>query len=246
MGVFLSYLKSRRGRIILACFLLSSLLLLAFPGIDIHISRIFFDRSFHFKEEWWQRLLSDGMIYFLCLSMVSVVGVYVFNRLSKRNLCSVDGKKVCYLFLVLILGAGLIVNVILKDNFGRARPRDIQEFGGSQAFTPAFIVSQECDNNCSFSSGDGAGAFFSLALALALSRKRAIFVASVGFGSLVSFSRIASGAHFFSDTVVSFFVMLIITDVLYHYMVLPKTEREEPPVPRSFPSKLIPGIETLT
>jgi membrane-associated PAP2 superfamily phosphatase len=53
---------------------------------------------------------------------------------------------------------------------------------------------------------------------MALSRKRAMFVAGIGLGSLVSLSRVASGAHFFSDTVVSFFVMLIVADVLYHYM----------------------------
>jgi len=42
----------------------------------------------------------------------------------------------------------------------------------------------------------------------------------------VSFCRIASGAHFLSDTVVSFFVMLIVADVLHHYLVLGAFERE--------------------
>lgn len=226
----MSYLKLRRARIILACFLLSSLLLSGFPSIDISISRIFFDPGFHFKAHWWHRWIREGLVYFLCLSMVSVVGVYVFNRLLKRDLCRIDGKKVCYLFLVLILGAGLIVNVIFKDNFGRARPRDIEEFGGSKRFTPAFVVSYECDRNCSFSSGEGAGGFFALALASVLSRRRAILLAGVGIGILVSWSRIASGAHFFSDTVVSFFVMLIFTDALYHYIVVSQTERYGPPV----------------
>ena len=227
----MSYLKLRRGQIILACFLISSVLFSQFPAIDIHISRIFFDAGFRVKDEWWQTFFREGMVYFLYLSMSSVVGVYVFNRLSKRKLYGVDGKKVCYLFLVLILGAGLIVNAVFKDNFGRARPRDTEEFGGSKRFTPAFVVSRECDTNCSFSSGEGAAAFFSLALAKALSRKRAILVASLGLGSLVSLSRVAAGAHFFSDTVVSFFVMLIVTDVLYYYMVLPEHEREQSPVP---------------
>ena len=235
VAICMSYLKLGRTRIILACFLTSSLLLYGFPGVDIQISRIFFDNGFNLKDQWWQTLLREGLVHFLWLSMASVVAVYVLSKLSKRSVCTVNGKKVCYLFLVLLLGAGLIVNVILKDNFGRARPRDIEEFGGSKHFTPAFVVSDECDRNCSFSSGEGAGAFFSLALACALSRRRAIFLAAVGFGSLVSFSRIASGAHFFSDTIVSFFVMLIITDVLYHYMVLPVAEREETPVPRAVP-----------
>ena len=230
--VFVSYLKEKRGRLILGCFLFASLLLSQFPGVDIQISGVFFDEGFPLKEQWWHTWFRKGVTWFLWLSMGSVAAVYAVNRLFQRNLCEVDGKKVCYLFLVLILGAGLIVNVILKDQFGRARPRDIEEFGGTKRFTPAFVLSQECDTNCSFSSGEGAGAFFSLALVMALSRRRATLVASVALGSLVSLSRVASGAHFFSDTVVSFFVMLIVADVLYHYMFLPESELDDSVVPQ--------------
>jgi hypothetical protein len=35
----------------------------------------------------------------------------------------------------------------------------------------------------------------------------------------------AAGAHFFSDCVVSFFVMLILADALFYYMILPEPER---------------------
>lgn len=215
----MSYLKQKRGRMIVACFLVSSLVLAAFPGIDLHVSAIFFDAGL--KQPWWQSLPRNGVSYFIGVSMAAVVGIYSFNRLFRQDLWRVDGRKVCYLFLVLIVGAGLIVNVGFKDTFGRARPRDIAEFGGTKLFSPAFVVSRECDKNCSFSSGEGAGGFFGLALALALSRKRAVFAAGVGLGVFVSWSRIASGAHFFSDTVVSFFVMLICADVLYLYMVAP-------------------------
>jgi lipid A 4'-phosphatase len=220
----MSYLKLIRARLILVCFSVSSLLLVLFPSIDISISRLFFDNGFYLEGPRWKALFQDGVLYFLCLSMLSVFGVYVFNRVSKRNLCGLDGRKLLYLIVVLILGAGLIVNATLKDHFGRARPRDIEEFGGSKHFTPPFVISHECARNCSFSSGDAAGAFFSLALALALSRKRAIWLGGLAFGSVVSLYRIAAGAHFFSDCVVSFFVMLIIADALYYYMILHKSD----------------------
>jgi lipid A 4'-phosphatase len=222
LGLFMNYLQQTRTRIILAGFLISSVVLVLFSGIDIRISRLFFDQGFLLAGQSWYALFRQGTIYSIVLSLVAVVG---FNRVAKRNLCGVDARKVVYLLCVLILGAGLIVNVIFKEGFGRARPRDIEEFGGSKHFTPVYIVSHECKSNCSFSSGEGAGAFFALALAMALSRKRKVFLAGVGFGCLVSILRIASGAHFFSDSVVSFFVMLIVADVLYYYMVLPKTER---------------------
>jgi lipid A 4'-phosphatase len=222
-----SYLKAKRGQWILASFLTATLLLIMFPGIDIAVSGLFYHDGFHIKGQWWQNLLHAAVAFLLCASIAAAAGIYLFNRFTKRSICALDDRKFCYLVIVLLLGPGLIVNVVFKDGFGRARPRDIQEFGGAKLYTPPFVVSQQCDTNCSFSSGEGAGAFFTLALAPALSRRRSVLVAAVAFGVVVSVSRIAAGAHFFSDTVVSFFVMLIVADVLYHYMVLTRSERYE-------------------
>jgi lipid A 4'-phosphatase len=215
-----SYLKLRRTRTILGCFVASSALLVAFAGIDLGISRLFFERGFYMANQAWTRLLHESVTWFIVISAVLVCGVYGFNRLAKRMLWGIDGRKVAYLFLVLALGCGLVVNGILKDGFGRARPRDIAEFGGTAQFTPAYVISSACGRNCSFSSGDSAGAFLSLACVMAFGRKRALTTAAVGFGVLVSAARIASGAHFLSDTVVSYFVMLIVSDALYYRMFL--------------------------
>lgn len=188
------------------------------------------------SSRWWSKLLHESVGPLIGIFMVLVVSLYAYNEFSKRKLFGIDGRKVAFLFAVLILGAGLIVNVIFKDNFGRARPRNVMEFGGTRQFTPAFVVAYECARNCSFSAGDGAGAFFSLALASAFSRKRAALWVAFGFGCLVSFSRVASGAHFFSDTVVSFFVMAILTDVLFFYLLLPARRLPLPVVPVARPA----------
>jgi lipid A 4'-phosphatase len=215
------YLRTFRARLVLLCFLASSLLLVAFPEVDLIVSALFFDNGFTLVTQSWTKLLHEAVGVSIAVSMLAVVGTYAFNRLCKQNVCGIDGRKILYLFLVLILGAGLLVNATLKDNFGRVRPRDVQEFGGSRHFTPAFVVTNGCVRNCSFSSGDAAGAFFFLAFTLAVSRRRAIAMAAVAFGVAVSFSRIAIGAHFLSDTVVSFFIMLLVSDVLYFYMFVP-------------------------
>ena len=174
----MNYLRLRRAQLILASFLIASLLFVLFPEIDLGVARMLFDDGFYLRGAW-TALAHDSVLYFLGLTLFSVVGLYVYNRFFGRNLCGIDGRKVSYLLLVLILGAGLIVNGVFKDDFGRARPRDIVEFGGTKRFTPAFVISRECDRNCSFSSGDGAGAFFSVALALALSRRRAVLLAAL-------------------------------------------------------------------
>jgi lipid A 4'-phosphatase len=215
----MDYLKLRRSQVILAAFGTFALLMTAFPGVDIAISSLFFDGRTFLRDQWWQKALQAGLGYFIPVSVISVALVYACNRMLKLNVCRVDGHRVLYVILVLAIGCGFIVNFGLKDHFHRARPRDIAEFGGTKTFSPPFQVSDQCKTNCSFSSGDAAGGFFSLALALALSRRRAVFMAALAVGVVMSISRISSGAHFFSDTVTSFFVMLIVADVLFFYMV---------------------------
>jgi len=218
----MTYLKLTRSKILLACFAIASLLLVSFPEIDIGVAGLFFKSHFYLQQTWWEQALHHGVAIFLIVSVCSVVAIYGFNKIARKTVWGVTGKKVCYLLLVLALGAGLIVNAGLKDHFGRARPRDTTEFGATRQFTPPFVLSHECRKNCSFPSGDTAGAFFSLALVMAFGRKRSLFVASMVFGIAVSISRMASGAHFFSDTVTSFFIMFIVADVLFHYMLAPK------------------------
>ncbi len=219
----MGYFNETRGRAIVLCFLASSLLLAAFPRIDLFVSGLFYSDGFPFSGSPLQRLIRDVTSGFVYLAIFGTAAVYLFNRLLGGKLWGIDGRRLSYLCIVLVIGAGFIVNFALKDNFGRARPREIVEFGGTRSFTAAFSVSRECRSNCSFSSGEAAAGFFSIALAYALSRRRAALAAALAFGTLVSLARIASGAHFLSDTVVSFFVMLLLADSLHYYL------RLEPP-----------------
>jgi lipid A 4'-phosphatase len=216
----MSYLRLHRTRVLLALFACSSLALVLFPDLDLYVSGFFFSGGgFHLAASWWATALHDSVGLFVCAAMGTVAAIYGFNRVAGRNVGAIDARVVGYVFLVLALGAGLVVNAALKDGFGRARPRNVVQFGGERQFTPAFVLSEECATNCSFSSGDSSGAFFSFALALALGRRRASILAAGAYGGLVSFSRIAAGAHFLSDTIVSFFVMWITADALYHFML---------------------------
>ena len=90
---FMSYLRLRRTHTILACFVTSSVLLAAFSDVDIRISRLFFENGFYLANQGWTRLMHDAVRYFILVSMISVVGIYVFNRLSKRSLCAIDGRS---------------------------------------------------------------------------------------------------------------------------------------------------------
>jgi membrane-associated phospholipid phosphatase len=121
-----------------------------------------------------------------------------------------------------VIGPGVLANTIFKDHWGRARPTQIEAFGGSHRFTPAPLPAAECERNCSFVSGHAALGFSLLALAFLLppssSRRRGEVVA-LGFGGLVGLGRIAQGGHFLSDVVYAGLLVYGTTALLYWWIV---------------------------
>ena len=105
-------------------------------------------------------------------------------------------------FVVLsgLLGPGLVVNSVFKDNWQRARPYQVQEFGGTQQFTRAAVITNQCDNNCSFVSGHVACGFFWVTLML-VHRRRQVGWAAGGLlaGWVIGFARMSDVAHWLSD-----------------------------------------------
>jgi lipid A 4'-phosphatase len=99
------------------------------------------------------------------------------------------------------LGPGLVVNAGFKEHWQRARPYEVVNFGGSELFTRAGVISDQCDNNCSFVSGHVSCGFFFASLMLVHARRRRLW-AMVGCaaGTLIAFARMADMAHWLSDT----------------------------------------------
>ncbi|TPW01688.1 MAG: superfamily protein, partial [bacterium] len=116
---------------------------------------------------------------------------------------------------------GLIVNLILKDHWGRPRPSTIAEFFGPNHYVPPFLISDQCLDNCSFPSGHAALGFWLVAFALLtppVRRRRALWAALV-FGAMVGLVRIAQGGHFLSDVLVSGMIVVGLTCWLHGRMV---------------------------
>ncbi len=108
-----------------------------------------------------------------------------------------------FLILLLALGPGLIINVILKDNYGRARPREIVEFGGSYKFTQVWEKG-DTGKNSSFPSGHASVGFYLMApWFIFRQKKRAMgmtfLLIGLSYGFLVGTARIFQGGHFLSD-----------------------------------------------
>lgn len=120
--------------------------------------------------------------------------------------------------LTFVLGSWILVNEVLKGEVGRARPRQIEQFGGDKEFTPAFVISDECDRNCSFVSGHASFVFTGYAAALLTRRRKWAIAAVTGLGGMAGLGRMMQGAHFLSDIVFAGVFMFLVAAAL-HYLL---------------------------
>lgn len=156
------------------------------------------------------------MVLFLLVGIATLVAT-VRVLVAKRCWFGSEQARCWFMIAVLIIGPGVVANLMFKDNLGRARPRDVIEFGGTKAFTPPLIPSSECPRNCSFISGEASSmfaAFFALALLLPQYRM-GLLVTALATGLLAGMVRIIQGAHFLSDILFAGIFMALTVSVLH-------------------------------
>jgi membrane-associated phospholipid phosphatase len=130
-------------------------------------------------------------------------------------------RRTCYLLAALAIGPGLVVNGILKSHWGRPRPIAVDEFGGDAPYQAVWRMSDWCQTNCSFVSGEASSSiWFVAALILVPARYRlAVGIPVVTYAVLLSANRIAFGGHFLSDVVLSWTISGLVFAALYRLMV---------------------------
>ena len=221
------------SRVFVGSFLAAALLFYVFPELDIRFSMLFYDPVSRFY-------LADAPFCHYIYESVEIVStawvVLAFLLLTvlwirKKPWFGLSAKHLIYLLAALAIGPGLIVNVVLKDNWGRARPYDVIQFGGASVFTPAFAISSQCHHNCSFVSGHAAMGFYFIAFGfcqhMACRKHRNLLILLAGiYGAVVGLVRILQGGHFLSDIVFAFFVIYAASAVLYWIMFERKSSSE--------------------
>ena len=214
--------KTRRWRLFaIASFtgLVTAFVFVGFPQIDFAVTNLFYggNRAFIFN---FPGVGKDMRVFFKLVFYAAtalVMAGLVASAFSKRTFLTMGFQKWLFLTVCLALGPGLTANVILKDNWGRARPFHVQEYGGEQRFTPALARSDQCEDNCSFVSGEASSiymVFFALALLAHRRRARLVAIGILG-GTMAGFVRIAQGGHFLSDVIFAGVFMALIAEALY-------------------------------
>jgi membrane-associated PAP2 superfamily phosphatase len=199
-------------------FLLPILLFLAaapwLSELDLSLSRFFYHDGLFSQHDFWDAIYRYGIIPAWLTVGAALVGLALSFYPSNQR-----WRLPClYLILTLAIGSGLIVHAGLKENWQRPRPRQVEEFGGTEPFRPFYQpnLANSSKPLKSFSSGHSTMGFyfFSVAILGAVLQNAMLYWGGMsvawGLGGLLSLARIAQGGHFLSDVLASALIMWLV------------------------------------
>jgi lipid A 4'-phosphatase len=176
------------------------------PRLDIDISAFFYNPHtglFFANAQPWVNNSRAAARWLTTLIFLPACIALIGKLILPNRRMLIGGRAALFLVLTMSLGPGVLTNLVLKDHWGRARPIDITELGGTYRFTAWWDPRGDCPDNCSFVAGEPSGAFWTLApAALAPPQWRLVaYGGALTFGAAVGLLRIAGGGHFFTDVV---------------------------------------------
>ncbi len=190
-----------------------------YPELDLRVARYFYgfvDASrnvFSWRIYPPLMMARDAGLWIGTLLIAPAVAVLLVKLILPKRKMLIPARATVFLIATMALAPGLLVNVLLKDHWDRPRPIDVTQFGGTDRFVAWWDPRGACPNNCSFVSGDVAGAFWTIApAALAPPQWRGLaYGAALTLGTGMAAMRVMAGGHFVSDVVFAgIFTFLII------------------------------------
>lgn len=212
-------LKWRRGAILLLAAAIVATALFAFTPLDVDAARVFYDpRSLN---HWPLASRMPWVVLYRAATGLTA-GLLIWGLATLTGgFARQDGtlrRQGIVILLSVVLGPGLLANVVLKDHWDRPRPRDVVALGGQMPYVPAPLR------------GAGGGSFpcghctvgFLCGVGWWLWRRRsrasavASLAAGVLAGSALGVERMVAGGHFLSDIVWAALIVFGVTHAVYH------------------------------
>lgn len=207
----------------LAATLLLTLYFLLVPGVDMAFSAAFHEAGagFSLSQDPLLRALRKSSTWVMGLALLGVLGALIKRVVAGRPFTSRTARKAWFLLAGLAVGPGLLVNGTLKGLWGRPRPVHLEAFGGEAPYVPVWKVTDWCDANCSFVSGEAASAAWTVAAVVMLppAVRRWVIAPAVVHGAALSLNRLAFGGHFLSDVLLSWSLTALVLGLLWRVMV---------------------------
>lgn len=177
---------------------------------------------------WWVELIN--MYIPAVFRVVVLIALVAWLFISLRRVAAQWRLPLAFIALAVTLGPGIVVNSGFKDNWQRARPYQVQPFGGAQQFTRATVMTDQCNNNCSFVSGHVACGFFLASLMLVHRRRQGLWaVLGTAAGLLIGFSRMSAGGHWLSDVLWAYPITLLCSWLAWKFLLWAYQVDRSPP-----------------
>ena len=175
----------------------------------------------HATDEWVVFVYNFGVVPGLLIGVAALMTLLMgIGRMSIARYRKVAG----FLLLTLLLGSGVLVNAVLKDHWGRPRPSQLEDFGGTMAFEPVLSI-DPASSGKSFPCGHATMGFLFFAVAMAMPKawrgaRFATAAFGVGLGCCLGWIRMAQGGHFFSDVIWAAAIMWFVPLALFRWLKL--------------------------
>jgi membrane-associated PAP2 superfamily phosphatase len=201
-------------------------ILIRSQGLDLAVSRTFFDpdlpQGFDKRVQPWYFIAKYGeYAAHVVAGIAGVIWVASFFREKLKP----HRRRAMFVWLLIVIGPVLTVNIALKSMFQRPRPNQIHEFrptSGKQ-FVDLLEIG-ESGRRSAFPSGHAAGAFcMTFPFFLLRGRRRLlsyVFLAiGLSWGTLMGFCRIIQGRHFIGDVIWSAAIVWLLSLALYYLLL---------------------------
>jgi len=199
----------RLFRAVLLGFVAIALVPTLWTALDLRAAAVFAgaDAPIHAVNWWWVEFINEWIpAVFRGVLVLALLG-WIASQLKPR--WTAWRLPLAFVVVAGILGPGMVVNWGFKEHWQRARPYQVENFGGSQKFTRAAVMTDQCDNNCSFVSGHVSCGVFLISLGLVHRRRQRLWAtAGVVSGLVIGFARMADVAHWLSDVLWAFPITL--------------------------------------
>ena len=222
-----------------------------YPELDLKLAALFYDpaaKAFPLKLNTLAAFARDAAMWVAWgLALPALVALVVKLVRPDRPLL-MSGRAIVFLLVTLLLAAGILTNLTFKSYWGRPRPVVVTQFNGPQAFVAWWDPRGECGRNCSFFSGEGATAFWTIAPAVLTPpalRPLALAAATL-FGVTTSVLRMAFGGHFFTDVATAGLVTFLVIWLAYGFIYRwPRTRLTDRSVDAALTRFAWPGYRRL-
>lgn len=166
---------------------------------------------------WLHRFVAWPVIVAALGSFAALAASLRSPRWSSRR------RQAVAVLLAFAIGPGLLVNMVLKNHWGRPRPVQIREFGGRMEFrAPLDPGASPHGRGKSFPCGHSSAGYVFSIFFLIFRRRRpraaALWLAlSLVYGTALGIGRMAAGGHFASDVVWSALLVHAVNVALYYF-----------------------------